>query len=119
VDVDVIEGAAKGTVDPRPTPEGAADAAHRLTLTLARPVCISVDAVADSALRARQAASSTTELCCDVCDATIEGEPAGRGLYMWSRGDELRFEEPALCSGCAVAIGITALSAWNAEEEEG
>ncbi|WP_165373000.1 hypothetical protein [Sorangium cellulosum] len=54
-----------------------------------------------------------------MCDSAIDGEPAGRGLYMWSRGDELRFEEPALCGGCAVAIGMTALSAWNAEEEEG
>jgi hypothetical protein len=38
---------------------------------------------------------------------------------MWSRGEELRFEEPALCSQCAVAIGVTALSAWSVEEEGG
>jgi hypothetical protein len=37
---------------------------------------------------------------------------------MWSRGDELRFEEPALCAGCAMAIGITALATWSADEEE-
>ncbi|MGK4007717.1 hypothetical protein WMF31_34185 [Sorangium sp. So ce1036] len=117
----MFEGALKGTanLDPRPTPEGTADADHRLTRMLAHPISISADAVADSALRARQAASGSTELRCDVCDSAIDGEPAGRGLYMWSRGDELRFEEPALCGGCAVAIGMTALSAWNAEEEEG
>ncbi|WP_437485995.1 hypothetical protein WME75_02375 [Sorangium sp. So ce1014] len=117
----MIEGALKGTanVDPRPTPEGTASAEYRLTGTLIHPICISVDAIADSALRAHQAASGATELRCDVCDAAIEGEPAGRGLYVWSRGDELRIEEPALCGGCAVAIGMTALSAWNVEEEEG
>jgi hypothetical protein len=38
---------------------------------------------------------------------------------MWSRGGELRFEEPKLCERCAVAIGITALSTWAVEEEEG
>ncbi|WP_155798405.1 hypothetical protein [Sorangium cellulosum] len=117
----MIEGALKGTanLDPRPAPEGTANADFRLTGTLTHPICISIDAVADNALRARQATSGATELRCDVCDTAIEGEPAGRGLYMWSRGEELRFEEPALCGGCAVAIGMTALSAWNVEEEEG
>ncbi|WP_437677419.1 hypothetical protein [Sorangium sp. So ce131] len=100
-------------------PEGAAEADLRFARMQAHPFCISVDAVADNALRARQADVGATELRCDVCDAAIEGEPAGRGLYLWSRGDEVRFEEPALCGGCAVAIGMTALSAWNAEEEEG
>lgn len=117
----MFEGAVKGTanVDPRPMPEGAADADHRLARTLARPVSISVDAIADSALRARQTAAGAGSLRCDVCDVAIEGEPAGRGLYMWTRGEETRFEEPALCGQCAVAIGMTALSAWSAEEEEG
>jgi hypothetical protein len=119
--VDVIEGALKGTanLDPCPTPEGTANADYRLTGTLAHPICVSVDAIADHALRARQAASGATELRCDVCNVAITGEPHGRGLYVWSRGDELRFEEPALCCLCSVAIGMTALSAWNVEEEEG
>jgi hypothetical protein len=38
---------------------------------------------------------------------------------MWTRGDEVRFEEPALCGRCATAIGVTALAAWSVEEEEG
>ena len=117
----MIEGALKGTanLDPRPMPEGTANADYRLTGTPIHPICVSVDAIADNALRVRQADSGATELSCDVCNVAITGEPHGRGLYMWSRGDELRFEEPALCCGCSVAIGMTALSAWNVEEEEG
>jgi len=38
----------------------------------------------------------------------IEGEPAGHGLYIWTRGDEIRYEEPPLCTRCANAI------AWQA-----
>jgi hypothetical protein len=80
----------------------------------------SIDAVADAALRGRRSDSSLQdEVCCDACDEAIEGEPAGRGLYMWTRGDEVRFEEPALCGHCATAIGVTALAAWSMEEEEG
>jgi hypothetical protein len=119
--VDVIEGAAKGTVnlDPRSIPEGAANPDQRAGLRGMRPISMSVDAVADCALRAQQAGEYESELRCDVCDEAIAGEPAGRGLYMWARGGELHFEEPALCSQCAVAIGVTALSTWSVEEEEG
>jgi hypothetical protein len=84
-----------------------------------RVISFSIDAVADLAMQARRVDTGAAELRCDACDAAIEGEPAGRGLYMWTRGDEVRFEEPALCGGCATAIGVTALSQWNVEEEEG
>ena len=43
----------------------------------------------------------------------------GRGLLVWSRGDERRYQEPPLCSGCAAAIGVSALQRWEIEEEEG
>lgn len=56
---------------------------------------------------------------CDACDAVIEGEPAGRGLLLFPRGDELLREEPPLCERCALAIGMTALSRWEMEEEDG
>lgn len=75
------------------------------------------DGVAEAALRARRERSNETR--CDACDRPLVGEPAGRGLYMWTRGDETRFEEPALCAACATAIGVTALAAWSVEEEEG
>lgn len=80
---------------------------------------VSIDAVADAALQARREAHDAEVLQCDACDEPLEGEPAGRGLFMWTRGDEVRFEEPALCDKCAVAIGITALSSFSVEEEEG
>lgn len=82
------------------------------------PVSIAIDGIADAALSQRRE-SPGADVRCDACDEIIEGEPAGSGLYMWTRGDEVRFEEPPLCAKCATAIGVTALSLWNAEEEEG
>jgi len=54
---------------------------------------------------------------CDACGKHIEGEPAGRGLYIWTRGEEVRYEEPPLCSSCANAIGLAALAHWELEED--
>jgi hypothetical protein len=54
---------------------------------------------------------------CDSCGKRIEGEPAGHGLYVWTRGDEVRYEEPPLCSSCANAIGLAALALWELEED--
>lgn len=82
-------------------------------------VAIPIDREADAAVQSRQSAADPGELSCDACDEPIEGEPSGRGLYMWTRGEEVRFEEPALCPRCATAIGVTALAAWAVEEEEG
>ena len=89
------------------------------TSTPRRPISVSIDAIADAALQTHRVTAGFAELRCDACDEPIEGEPEGRGLYMWTRGDEVRFEEPALCPRCATAIGVTALAAWNVEEEEG
>ena len=58
-------------------------------------------------------------LICHACDAPIDGEPAGRGLLVFPRGDDLEVEEPALCARCAHAIGIVALWRWEEEEEGG
>ena len=84
-----------------------------------RVFSVSIDGIADAALQAKRTDAGAAELRCDACDQPIEGEPAGSGLYMWTRGDEVRFEEPALCGTCATAIGVTALLAWSVEEEEG
>lgn len=86
---------------------------------LRRPVSVSIDSIADASLQAERVRSGSAELRCDACDEPLEGEPSGRGLYMWTRGEEVRFEEPALCARCATAIGVTALAAWSVEEEEG
>ncbi len=65
---------------------------------------------------------------CSVCSGEVpkaeadldDGlHTAGHGLFVWARGDEIQYEEPPLCSECAVAIGITALQRWEAEEDEG
>jgi hypothetical protein len=63
---------------------------------------------------------------CDACSRPLgEGEPAegyeipGRGVYLWTRGDETRVETVELCASCASAIGMTALARWEIEEEEG
>lgn len=66
---------------------------------------------------------------CSVCGEILredsedtDGERhahAGRGLFVWARGEERRYEEPRLCAGCASAIGVTALQRWEIEEDEG
>lgn len=63
---------------------------------------------------------------CDACGATLspaENEDdygvAGRGVYLWTRGDQVTREDAPLCASCASAIGMTALARWEIEEEEG
>jgi hypothetical protein len=63
--------------------------------------------------------TAAAPLVCDACCKPILGEPAGSGLYVWTRGEEVRYEEPPLCAECAKAIGLAALAQWEIEEEEG
>jgi len=61
---------------------------------------------------------------CDVCNEAVVDDDAscavaGRGLYVWTRGSEVRFEEPPLCARCASAIGVTAIQRAEIEEDEG
>ncbi len=58
-------------------------------------------------------------LSCHACDAPIEGEPAGHGMMLWVRGDEVVREELPLCERCALAVSMTALDRIFIEEEEG
>jgi hypothetical protein len=55
---------------------------------------------------------------CDMCGEHFEGEPAGSGLFLWTRGDEVRVEEPPLCETCAMNVTLDALTRWEVEEEE-
>jgi hypothetical protein len=82
-------------------------------------ISMAIDSLADSALRARPTDEDQQTYECDACKTLVKGEPAGRGLYVWSRGEEVRYEEPPLCGRCATAIGMTALAIWSMEEEEG
>lgn len=56
---------------------------------------------------------------CDACGEEIEGEPAGRGLLLFVRGDDVVREEPPLCERCALAISMTALAQWDQDEGDG
>jgi len=56
-------------------------------------------------------------LYCDVCGKIIKGEPAGKGLLLWTRGDEVREELPVLCETCAPAIAAAGGMKWIEEEE--
>lgn len=55
---------------------------------------------------------------CDACGETFEGTPGGAGLLVWTRGDDVRYEEPPLCEACAAEISVGALMRWAVEEEE-
>jgi len=55
---------------------------------------------------------------CDHCGRAFEGIPGGSGLLIWTRGDEVRYEEPPLCDECAAKISVGALLRWEVEEEE-
>jgi hypothetical protein len=55
---------------------------------------------------------------CDACGETFTGVPGGAGLFIWTRGDEVRYEEPPLCDRCAVAVSTTAMLGWAIEDEE-
>jgi len=73
-------------------------------------------------------ADATEASRCDVCGDEVPEEDhadetgyavSGRGLYVWSRGEDVRYEEPPLCPACAVAVGVSAMARWEIEEEEG
>ncbi len=55
---------------------------------------------------------------CDACGRSFEGPPGGSGLLVWTRGTEVRYEEPPLCDKCASKITIGALMKWYVDEEE-
>ena len=57
------------------------------------------------------------DVLCDACEAPIVGEPAGLGVYLWARGEDVHAEDAPLCAACATAIGMTALGA--AEDDDG
>lgn len=58
---------------------------------------------------------------CDHCGKRFSGAPGGSGLLLWTRGDEVRYEEPPLCEECAEQITVGALIKWSSEDgdEEG
>ena len=55
---------------------------------------------------------------CDSCGKSFEGRPSGSGLFVWTRGEEVRYEEPPLCDECGERIALGAVLKWISEEEE-
>ena len=55
---------------------------------------------------------------CDSCGRWFDGEPGGAGLFLWTRGEEIRYEEPPLCEKCASEITVGALVKWDNEADE-
>lgn len=57
---------------------------------------------------------------CDLCEQILASgdETGGSGLYVWTRGDEVRFEEPPLCARCGHDVALVATRQWAEEEEE-
>ncbi|MFO0587743.1 MAG: hypothetical protein U0441_09400 [Polyangiaceae bacterium] len=80
-------------------------------------VAIAIDAYADAALARQRDGLGARELRCDACDEVVEGEPAGRGILLTTRGAEVRFDEPVLCDRCATAIGLRAKRDFDIEDE--
>ncbi len=62
---------------------------------------------------------------CDVCGDRIsddddpESSLTGSGLYVWSHGGQLVYEEPPLCAACSTTIAMSALARWGLEDDEG
>lgn len=57
---------------------------------------------------------------CDLCDTPIADheDEGGSGLYVWTRGEETRYEEPPLCATCGPELANVAFRRWDEEEEE-
>jgi hypothetical protein len=55
---------------------------------------------------------------CDRCGSRVYGQPRGRGLLVWSRGDETRYEEPPLCDDCAPRVAMFGQRQFDEQEDE-
>jgi hypothetical protein len=61
---------------------------------------------------------------CDVCGELVDNDDddafvcSGRGLYVWTRGEETRYEEPPLCAHCGAALGLAQVRRWAIEDDD-
>jgi hypothetical protein len=78
-------------------------------IELRNVITCAIDDVAMAALRN----ADEGERRCSVCEDPIVGEPGGTGLMMWTRGDDVRYDEPLLCGGCAASIAVHAWNRWQ------
>ncbi len=85
--------------------------------TKRRPKPQSSDVLRNVAAVTRHAATESSYTC-DSCGGAFAGRPASAGLYVWTRGDEVRYEEPPLCEACGPKLALGALLSWAADFEE-
>jgi hypothetical protein len=79
-----------------------------------RPVIsVAIDDIALAALRVR----AERELSCSLCDAELAEGAASSGLFMWTRGDHVRFEEPPLCARCSGDVSVSAFLSWPWDDD--
>ena len=74
-----------------------------------------VDEVAMAALRAQQ--NEPEPPVCNLCELPIVGAPIASGLFMWTRGDDVRYDEPPLCNACFGALCVTGQPMWPFDDE--
>lgn len=75
-------------------------------------------ATRDSVATHRALFQAATERRCDICEQVVVGDDGGSGLYVWTRGGEIRFEEPPLCPRCGPRVALAAMRRWEEEEED-
>ena len=76
-----------------------------------------IDDVALAALRMRCEHAQDELRRCDLCNEPIVGSPPATGLLLWTRGDQIRCDEPPLCARCAAEISLAALAGWQGEDD--
>ena len=54
---------------------------------------------------------------CDMCGQLIEGEPAGEGVYVWSRAGQTIHEQAPLCHDCSFVVCVAAHTMFEIEDE--
>lgn len=59
---------------------------------------------------------------CDACNTPLDFsdiEEHGKGVFLWVRGEQRRYDEVPLCPNCGAAIGMAVLARYAMEEDEG
>ncbi len=74
--------------------------------------------VTDSVEAPLPSSSLAGSFVCDHCGRSFSGPPAGSGLYIWTRGDEIRYEEPPLCDDCALTLSTAAMMVFSFEGDD-
>ena len=72
--------------------------------------------------RTRADSEESEPALCDACNTPLDlsdVEEQGKGVFLWVRGDQRRYDEVPLCPNCGTAIGMAVLARYAMEEDEG